>query len=557
MGAYDEALAKSLETGDGKALERFLYIDLEKAHIKAHFRLNPKTGKREFIKDYDDSRHKDEVDISFRKGDKVRIDHPKSKHHGKELVVTSYSEKYGISGKVEGEKYAVEMHPDRLSHLDVTPKGTLGVKDDKASTTVVPDKEAKAPTPEDTSKKPPEKDDPILTTPKTLDEAVEGLKQLDFTSPEMQHEKHRIETMSVLLLEKRISKIRSPQKLYNFLRAADYWMSSFGRDRLVPKIEAAIIDRAGRSSIPKVAPKAEPVASFLGAAQPKTVALTEAQKKAVDYIHNIGVITEADFKYFSEFTKGVISVDLLKKFADKWAKDLESGALPICVNRAMEHEHSRSFKSVLTHGKFKNQFELRGHATSGGSCDPHKEGCRDDWERHNYDGIYHTGPEYDSVSSGDYLPKSVAEQRPAYGYINDPDYPFLRGGYGKVTFILHPDLVPRATFTTTNSSGTRGRKETNFTAKNCYGVFYSVLRCGDSTWVREAGTHEKVKGDMEAYVAGTRDFSGFSRAHYYESQYHGGVDLTRGDVKEIHIPKTGYDHIKQLAEKYSIPLKYK
>jgi hypothetical protein len=83
------------------------------------------------------------------------------------------------------------------------------------------------------------------------------------------------------------------------------------------------------------------------------------------------------------------------------------------------------------------------------------------------------------------------------------------------------------------------------------------LRCGAYSWDPEAGTHEKVKGDMEAYVAGTRDFSGFSRGHYYESQYHGGVDLTRGDVKEIHIPKTGYDHIKQLAEKYSIPLKYK
>ena len=116
MGAYDEALAKSLEAGNGKPLEQFFTIDLEKSHIKAHFRLNPKTGKREFIKDYDDARHKGEYDISFHKGDKVLVNKPASRHHGKELTVTSFSEKYGVSGKIAGEKYSTEMHPDHLEH---------------------------------------------------------------------------------------------------------------------------------------------------------------------------------------------------------------------------------------------------------------------------------------------------------------------------------------------------------------------------------------------------------------------------------------------------------
>jgi len=119
MGAYDEALAKSLEAGNGKPLESLFTINLEKAHIKAHFRLNPKTGRREFIKDYDDARHKGEVVASFHQGDKVVVNNPKSKHHGKELVVSGYSEKYDcVRGKVAGEKYSVDAHADHLDHPD-------------------------------------------------------------------------------------------------------------------------------------------------------------------------------------------------------------------------------------------------------------------------------------------------------------------------------------------------------------------------------------------------------------------------------------------------------
>lgn len=120
MGLYDEALAKSLETGDTKDLARVMFFgaeNLEKAHIKAHFRLNTKTGKREFIKDYDDARHKDEVHVSFHKGHKVKVNNPKSKHHGKMMEVTGYSEKYDVvRGKIDGEKNSVDFHADHLEH---------------------------------------------------------------------------------------------------------------------------------------------------------------------------------------------------------------------------------------------------------------------------------------------------------------------------------------------------------------------------------------------------------------------------------------------------------
>ena len=122
MGTFDQALAKSLETGESKDLARVIIFgseDLEKAHVKAHFRLNPKTGRREFIKDYDDARHKDEVHIAFKKGDKVKVNNPKSKHHGKTMEVTGYSDKYDVvRGNIDGEKYSNDFHADHLEHHD-------------------------------------------------------------------------------------------------------------------------------------------------------------------------------------------------------------------------------------------------------------------------------------------------------------------------------------------------------------------------------------------------------------------------------------------------------
>lgn len=88
---------------------------LQKAHVKAHFRRDPKTGKLVFIPDYDDKRHKSELEAEFHKGVKVKI--TEGKHAGKEGVVTSYSEKYhevGIS--VPGDKPLL-IKPEKLEVL--------------------------------------------------------------------------------------------------------------------------------------------------------------------------------------------------------------------------------------------------------------------------------------------------------------------------------------------------------------------------------------------------------------------------------------------------------
>ena len=136
MGAYDQALVKSLETGNSRDLGYVgIYGDLEKAHIKAHFRLNPKTNRREFIKDYDDTRHKGQVHVSFHKGHKVKVNNPRSKHHNKVMEVTGYSEKYDVvRGKIEGEKHAVDFHADHIEHHD-----SKGSAKPDTSSTKIPD----------------------------------------------------------------------------------------------------------------------------------------------------------------------------------------------------------------------------------------------------------------------------------------------------------------------------------------------------------------------------------------------------------------------------------
>lgn len=110
-------------------------IDLEKAHVKAHFRRNPATGKLEFIEDYDDSRHAHEVEATFSRGDIVRVNNPKSKHHGKKAVIGSYSSKYNeLRADIEGQSHQLQIPVHHVVHVgkgveqDGDEKGTFGDK---------------------------------------------------------------------------------------------------------------------------------------------------------------------------------------------------------------------------------------------------------------------------------------------------------------------------------------------------------------------------------------------------------------------------------------------
>ena len=126
MGKYDELLAKSL-SGDNLAMGNlgtftFYGEGFEKSHVKAHFRRD-KTGKLEFIKDYDDARHKGEVEHSIHNGKTYKINNPKSKHHGKIFTVNRYYEhndktgkKEYVSGHVDGIRS--DLKPEHLEPVD-------------------------------------------------------------------------------------------------------------------------------------------------------------------------------------------------------------------------------------------------------------------------------------------------------------------------------------------------------------------------------------------------------------------------------------------------------
>lgn len=137
MGKYDQFLAKSLETGNSKDLNALFYgEDMEKSHVKAHFRRD-KNGKLQFIKDYDDARHKDEVHHTIEAGEKYEIDNPKSKHHGKVFTAKRYhenNEKTGkahyVAGHVDGQRSDLKPHhlkPVKLSMDEIEAKLKEGI----------------------------------------------------------------------------------------------------------------------------------------------------------------------------------------------------------------------------------------------------------------------------------------------------------------------------------------------------------------------------------------------------------------------------------------------
>ena len=194
-------------------MQHFIFVDLVKAHIKAHFRKDPKTGKLIFIADYDSKVH-GKPDAEFHKGHKVKIENPNSKHHGKEGVVTSYNPKYHEVGVKFDDGTGTGLHkPEHLSvHDGKAPAVALSVS---------------------------------LPVSLTLNDAKKelGLAGLSYSSTEMKHEQKRVESMTPDQLERRIGKIKSDQKLYNFMRAILEWGNS-SKFPIAVKIQDALKEKA-------------------------------------------------------------------------------------------------------------------------------------------------------------------------------------------------------------------------------------------------------------------------------------------------------------------------
>lgn len=190
-------------------MQHFIYVDLIKAHVKAHFRRDPKTGKLLFIKDYDSKVH-GKADVEFHQGHQVRVNNPRSKFHGQVMTVRHYSDKYNVVRlNIPGKNHTADFEPHQLEHH--TP----------AAGSATP---AKA---------------------MTLDDAKTalGLAGISFASAEMAHERKRVESMDAAKLKARISKIKESQKLYNFMRALLEWGTADKRE-VAKDIEKELIKRA-------------------------------------------------------------------------------------------------------------------------------------------------------------------------------------------------------------------------------------------------------------------------------------------------------------------------
>ena len=121
--------------------------DLIKSHRKAHFRLNKETGKYVYVHEHELKDGKGH-DLEIAPGDRMRVNNPKSKHHGKEITVTSYSTVYDcVRGKVEGSEAAADCRVHHLKHVKTTPDPILVVRRTPVPAPVAKtdDKDVKAP----------------------------------------------------------------------------------------------------------------------------------------------------------------------------------------------------------------------------------------------------------------------------------------------------------------------------------------------------------------------------------------------------------------------------
>lgn len=117
MGLYDQALVRAY-SGGSNWLEDLIKA---KAHVKAHFRKDPKSGKLIYIKE-----HEKEFDphVVFAQGDKVKILH--GDHAGKEMTVNGYSEEKHVLRLKHPDHPNVSIAPHRVEHSEKTHENTPG-----------------------------------------------------------------------------------------------------------------------------------------------------------------------------------------------------------------------------------------------------------------------------------------------------------------------------------------------------------------------------------------------------------------------------------------------
>jgi hypothetical protein len=274
-----------------------------------------------------------------------------------------------------------------------------------------------------------------------------------------------------------------------------------------------------------------------------------------------------DNKY--DLLKRYVSANFSKKLQDYLTKEKVEDILnrlnkntELRININLDEDEV--INDLISNGRLKNQFETK---TSEGTLDPVKGGARDSWEKYLFDEEFQDNKEYKRLENyKDELPKSLAKERPIYGYIKSHsnrfnenyyfDNEFIENRYGNDTIILKKEVNERNTFTLVNSSGLSdyeyGKSKLKLfrgTSKHNIAMLYNILNSFQSNKEDKIIDYLEKEDILPIYL--------IYDSLYIETQILGEVDLKR-DIEKIVIDysydRENLDKIKLLCKKYNIPL---
>lgn len=279
-----------------------------------------------------------------------------------------------------------------------------------------------------------------------------------------------------------------------------------------------------------------------------TVTLSKPQIDTIEYAASGGKISAQDKQDLMR--AGNLTSEEFDNLVTRLREETQ-----LVINRRLRPD-SQSYRDLLETGVMKNQFVVEAEgkqATSGGAVAPWKGGPRDVWERKLSGGNLQKNPDYERAETSKPLPMNVAQERPIYGYLNDPLRPYLNNDYGGISFVLKRDAKARATFSINNSSlmdDNRAAAGELFTIDTLKGLVRQVID--------KAPEHLGDPNAVKNMAQGKADLQGWSGWGYTESQVYGGIDLRR-DVEKIFInsrDRETWKHIQVLADKYGIEVEW-
>lgn len=112
MGAYDDAMVKSLTTGCTSYFDDILIK--AKVHVKTYWRHDPKTGKLVQVQEHE-AEHQG-AHVMFNAGHKVRV--TSGAHEGKELEIKGYDPDKKVFRTKHADNPNIAVSPHRIEHVD-------------------------------------------------------------------------------------------------------------------------------------------------------------------------------------------------------------------------------------------------------------------------------------------------------------------------------------------------------------------------------------------------------------------------------------------------------